>query len=148
MQAILALLTLHIFGDAVKLGHHPRLEHFVLFQLLTTVVHDFEIMVQVRVRWYLHAHDLHEIKQILGELLRRDIVLSQLLRQDSLNQPIAIEDTSIDLLFGQHLSWIVFEITLEDGRKGGARMLPAIEVDALARIPGEIESLGFFQIGG
>ncbi|MNY65117.1 hypothetical protein D3C86_2023330 [compost metagenome] len=64
MQAVLALLA------ALQLLHHPRLEHFVLFQLLTAVIHNLEVMVQVRIRRHFHTHDLHVAKQVVGELLR------------------------------------------------------------------------------
>ncbi|MND87278.1 hypothetical protein D3C80_792730 [compost metagenome] len=140
MQAILTLLA------TLQLLHHPRLQHFVLFQLLTAVVHNLEVMVQVRISRYLYPHDLYVVKQVVGELLRRNPLLLQLLRQDFLDQPIAVKDAGIDLPLDQYLGRIVVELPLEDGRKGRARILAAVKVNAQSRIPGEIHQPGVFQI--
>ncbi|MNP35071.1 hypothetical protein D3C76_1283890 [compost metagenome] len=140
MQAVLALLA------ALQLLHHPRLEHLVLFQLLTAVIHDLEVMVQVRIRRDLHPHDLHVAEQVVVELLKRNAVLFQLLRQKFLDEAVAIEDASIDLFLRQHLGRVVVEFPLEDGRKGSTRMLTAIEMDTQVRVPGKIDQSGVFQV--
>ncbi|MNH20404.1 hypothetical protein D3C79_801710 [compost metagenome] len=101
----------------------------MLFQLLTAVIHNLEVMIQVRIARYLHPHDLHVAEQVVGKLLRRNVVLFQLQGQDFLDKAVAIEDAGIDLLLSQNLCRVVVEFLLENGRKGCARMLAAIEVD-------------------
>ncbi|MNR35052.1 hypothetical protein D3C85_1528720 [compost metagenome] len=118
----------------------------MLFQLLTAVIHDLEVMVQVRIRRYFHPHDLHVKEQVVVELLKRNVVFFQLLRQDFLDEAVAIEDASIDLLLRQHLGRVVIKFSLEDGRKGRTRMLAAVEVDTQVRVPGKIDQPGVFQV--
>ncbi|MNO00514.1 hypothetical protein D3C81_2204230 [compost metagenome] len=68
------------------------------------------------------------------------------MRQDFLDEAVAIEDAGIDLLLSQYLGRVVVEFPLEDGRKRRARMLAAIEVDTQVRVPGKIDQPGFFQV--
>ena len=52
-------------GYLVQRLHQPRLDHFMLFQLLAAIVHRLEEVIEIGILGYFDTRDLHMLEEVV-----------------------------------------------------------------------------------
>ncbi|SAU80360.1 Uncharacterised protein [Klebsiella pneumoniae] len=66
-QDMNTLATMLFLGYLVQRLHQPRLDHFMLFQLLAAIVHRLEEVIEIGILGYFDTRDLHMLEEVVAK---------------------------------------------------------------------------------
>ena len=66
-QDMNTLATMLFLGYLVQRLHQPRLDHFMLFQLLAAIVYRLEEVIEIGILGYFDTRDLHMLEEVVAK---------------------------------------------------------------------------------